>query len=89
MNPSHSGAFSVTGYEFHFKCADVSILKLPAKAQECIPQYLTCTDPKCSIVLQHQTTVNKTTNMGLVITTVSFVCGFFPKLYDLTVKLCQ
>lgn len=45
MNPSHSGAFSVTGYEFHFKCADVSILKLPAKAQECIPQYLTCTDP--------------------------------------------
>lgn len=45
MNPSHSGAFSVTGYEFLFKCADVFILKLPAKAQECIPQYLTCTDP--------------------------------------------
>lgn len=34
--------------------------------------------PKCSIVLQHQTTVNKITNMGLVITTVTYVCFSFP-----------
>lgn len=45
MNPSHTGAFGVTGYEFHFKSAHVSISKLPAKAQECTPQCLTCTDP--------------------------------------------